>query len=91
MYISNLQTSSALGLVSVKLCITFLLIESDIKSKCNVCSHSLRSFLVRAAIRELTLLGRERRPRLHNTKTAITEIRAVQLCRKHNLKDLLSE
>ena len=32
--------------------------------------------------RELTTLGRERRPRLHKTKTAITEIEAVQLCRK---------
>ena len=42
-------------------------------------------------IRELTILGRERRPRLHKTKTAITEIKAVQLCRKHNLKDLSSE
>ena len=42
-------------------------------------------------IRELTILGRERRPRLQKTKTAITEIKAVQLCRKHNLKDLLSE
>ena len=38
--------------------------------------------------RKLTILGRERRPRLHNTKTAITEIKAVQLCRKHNFKDL---
>ena len=42
-------------------------------------------------IKELTILGRERRPRLHKTKTAITEIKAVQLCRKHNLKDLFSE
>ena len=42
-------------------------------------------------IRELTIIGRERRPRLQKTKTAITEIKAVQLCRKHNLKDLLSE
>ena len=41
--------------------------------------------------RELTILGPERRPRLHKTKIAITEIKAVQLCRKHNLKDLLSE
>ena len=41
--------------------------------------------------RELTILGRERRPRLHKTKTAITEIKAVQLCRKHNLKDLSSQ
>ena len=41
--------------------------------------------------RELTILGRERRPRLHKTKTATIEIKAVQLCRKHNLKDLLSE
>ena len=32
--------------------------------------------------RELTILGRERRPRLQKTKTAITEIKAVQLCRK---------
>ena len=42
-------------------------------------------------IRELTILGRERRPRLHKTKTTITEIKAMQLCRKHNLEDLLSE
>ena len=28
--------------------------------------------------RELTILGRERRPRLQKTKTAITEIKAVQ-------------
>ena len=42
-------------------------------------------------IRELTILGRERRPRRHKTKTTITEIKAVRLCRKHNLKDLLSE
>ena len=41
--------------------------------------------------RELTILGRERRPRLQKTKTAITEIKAVQLFRKDNLKDLLSE
>ena len=47
--------------------------------------------LYRIGIRELTILGRERRPRLHKTKTAITETKAVQLCRKHNLKDLLSE
>ena len=40
---------------------------------------------------ELTNLGRERRPRLHKTKSAMNEIKAVQLCRKHNLKDLLSE
>ena len=45
----------------------------------------------RSSNRELTILGRERRPRLHKTKTAITEIEAVQLCRKHNLKNLLSE
>ena len=43
-----------------------------------------------SANRELTILGRERRPRLHKTKTAITEIKTVQLCRKYNLKDLLS-
>ena len=43
------------------------------------------------SIREFTIVGRERRPRLQKTKTAITEIKAVQLCRKHNLKDLLSE
>ena len=42
-------------------------------------------------IRELTILGRERRPRLQKKKIAITEMKAVQLCRKHNLKDLLSE
>ena len=41
--------------------------------------------------RELAILGRERRRRLHKTKTAITDIKAVQLCRKHNLKDLFSE
>ena len=41
--------------------------------------------------RELTILRRERQPRLHKTKTAITEIKAVQLHRKHNLKDLLFE
>ena len=40
--------------------------------------------------RELTILGRERQP-LHETKTTITEIKAVKLCRNHNLKDLLSE
>ena len=45
----------------------------------------------RTLIRELTVLGRELRPLLHETKTAITEIKAVQLCRNHNLKDLLSE
>ena len=28
-------------------------------------------------IKELTILGRERRPRLHKTKTAITETKAV--------------
>ena len=47
--------------------------------------------LLHAFTRELTILGRERRPRLHNTKTAITEIKAVQSCIQHNLKDLLSE
>ena len=41
--------------------------------------------------RELKILGREGRPRLQKTKTAITEIKDVQLCTKHNLKDLLSE
>ena len=40
-------------------------------------------------IRELTILERERQPRLHKTKTAITEIKAMKLCRNHNLKDLL--
>ena len=43
------------------------------------------------AIRELTILGRERRSRLDKTKSAITEVKAVQLYRKHNFKDLLSE
>ena len=47
--------------------------------------------LVSRDIREHTILGRERRPRLDKTKTAITEIKAVQLCRKHNLKDLSPE
>ena len=42
-------------------------------------------------IRELKILGREHQPRLHKTKTAITEIKALKLCRDHNLKDLLSE
>ena len=37
------------------------------------------------------MLGQERQPRLHKTKTAITEIKAVKLCRNCNLKDLLSE
>ena len=32
-----------------------------------------------AGVRELTMLGRERRPRLHKTKTSITEIKSVQL------------
>ena len=41
--------------------------------------------------RVFTNLGRERQPRLHKTKTAITEIKAVKLCRNHNLKDLLSK
>ena len=40
--------------------------------------------------REFTILGRERQPRLHKTKTAITEFKAVKLCINHNLKDLLS-
>ena len=39
--------------------------------------------------RELTISGQERRPRLHVTKTVITEIKAVQLCRKQNLKEQL--
>ena len=52
---------------------------------------SCRLIRERSLIRELTIFGRKRRPRLHKTKTAITEIKAVQLCRKHNLKDLLSE
>ena len=42
-------------------------------------------------IRELMILGREHQPQLHKTKTAIIEIKAVKLCRKQNLKDLLSE
>ena len=41
--------------------------------------------------RELTILGRERQPPLHKTKTAITEIKARKLRRNYNLKDLLSE
>ena len=41
---------------------------------------------LKAENRELTILGRERRPQLHKTKTAVTEIRAVQLCRKHNFE-----
>ena len=32
-------------------------------------------------IRELMILGQERRPRCHKTKTAITKIKAVQLRR----------
>ena len=36
--------------------------------------------------REFTILRRERRPRLHKTKTAIIEIKVLQLRRKHNLK-----
>ena len=53
-------------------------------------AHQLRHVVIETVphIRELTILGRERRPRLHKTKTAITEIKALQLCRKHNLKDL---
>ena len=35
--------------------------------------------------------GRESQPQLHRTKIAITEIKALKLCRNHNLKDLLSE
>ena len=41
--------------------------------------------------RELTILGRECQPRLPESKTAISEIKAVKLCKNHNLKDLLSE
>ena len=41
--------------------------------------------------RELTILGRERQLQLYKTKIAITEIKAVELCRNHNLKDFLSE
>ena len=41
--------------------------------------------------RKLTILGRERQPRLYKTKTAITEIKAVKLCRNRNLKNLVSE
>ena len=35
--------------------------------------------MVTEVIRELMILGRERRPRLHKTMTAITEIKAVHL------------
>ena len=53
--------------------------------------NSRKETLLQKNIRELTIIRRERRPRLHDTKTAITEIKAVQLRRKHDLKDLLSE
>ena len=52
---------------------------------------SVRTQPLSSFIRELTNLGREHQPRLHQTKAVITEIKAVQLCRKHNLKDLLSK
>ena len=42
-------------------------------------------------IKELTILGQECHPRLHKTQTIITEIKAVKLCRNHNLRDLLSK
>ena len=45
----------------------------------------------RKIIRERTILGRERQRRLRKTKTAITEINTVKLCRNCNLKDLLSK
>ena len=35
---------------------------------------------------ELTILGRERQLQLYKTKIAITEIKAVKLCRNRNLK-----
>ena len=46
--------------------------------------------LVTVAI-EFTILEQERQLRLHKTKTVINEIKAVKLCRNHNLKDLLSK
>ena len=56
--------------------------------------HSLTSFIDLNVLsykgnRDLTMLGRERQPRLCRTKTAITEIKAVNLCINDNLKDLL--
>ena len=47
--------------------------------------------MYRLHCRELTILGRERQLHLYKTTIAITEIKAVKLCRNHNLKDLLSE
>ena len=41
--------------------------------------------------RELMILGRERQLHLYKTKMAIAEIKALKLCRNHNLKDILSE
>ena len=37
--------------------------------------------------RELTILGRERKLQLYKSKIAITEIKAVKLCRNHNSKN----
>ena len=49
--------------------------------------------MYRLHCRELTILGRERQLHLYKTKIAITEIKAVKLCRNrnYNLKDLLSK
>ena len=47
--------------------------------------------MYRLNCRELTILGREGELQFYNTKIAITEIKAVKLCRSHDLKDLLSE
>ena len=66
--------------------------QNDGRSSLNYIFHGPETALqLRENIRELTISERERQTRLHNTSTAITDIKAVKLCKNHNLKDLLSK
>ena len=47
--------------------------------------------MYRLHCKELKSLGLEGELQLFKTKVTITEIKAVKLCRNHNLKGLLSE
>ena len=49
-----------------------------------------KMFVVQYYTRVVTIFGREIQLQLHKTKIAITEIKAVKLCRNHNLIDLSS-
>ena len=61
------------------------------QTKLELFHGALTALHLQDIIRELTISERERQTRIHKTKTALTEIKAMKPCRNHNLKDVISE